>query len=72
LKLKYKDCLLDQTYIPDFICHEKIILEIKAMSAINDKHRAQVHNYLKVTNFKLGLLVGFGHHPKVEWERIVR
>jgi len=32
----------------------------------------EVHNYLKATGYKLGLLVNFGHYPKVEWERIVR
>jgi GxxExxY protein len=37
-----------------------------------DEHRAQVHNYLKATGCKLGLLVNFGHYPKVEYERIVR
>jgi PD-(D/E)XK nuclease superfamily len=31
----------------------------------------QVHNYLKATGFRLGLLVNFGHYPKVEYERIV-
>ena len=72
LNLKYKGQPLIQTYKPDFICSEKIILEIKAVSALNDKHRAQVQNYLKATEFKLGLLVNFGHYPKVEWERIVR
>ena len=72
LKLTYKGYPLVQTYKPDFICYGKIILEIKAVSALNDKHRAQVHNYLKATDIKLGLLVNFGHHPKLEWERIVR
>lgn len=72
LVLRYKDRRLDQTYKPDFICYEKIIVEIKAVTSLTDKHRAQVHNYLKATGFKLGLLVNFGHHPKVEWERIVR
>lgn len=72
LQLRYKDRLLKQKYIPDFICHEKIVLEIKAASKLTDEHRAQVHNYLKATGFKLGLLVNFGHYPKVEWERIVR
>ena len=71
LNLKYKGQPLTQTYKPDFVCFEKIIVEIKAVSALNDKHRAQVQNYLKVTEFKLGLLVNFGHYPKVEWERIV-
>ncbi|MDA0284452.1 MAG: GxxExxY protein [Planctomycetota bacterium] len=71
LNLKYKGEPLTQTYKPDFVCFGKIILEIKAVSALNDKHRAQVQNYLKATGFKLGLLVNFGHYPKVEWERIV-
>jgi len=71
LNLKYKDYSLTQTYKPDFLCFGKIILEIKAVSTLNNKHRAQVHNYLKAVGFKLGLLVNFGHHPKVEWERIV-
>jgi len=71
LLLTYKGRLLEQTYKPDFICFDKIIVEIKAVSNLNDDHRAQVHNYLKATGYKLGLLVSFGHHPKVEWERIV-
>jgi GxxExxY protein len=36
-----------------------------------NEHRAQVHNYLKATGYKLGLLINFGHHPQLEWERIV-
>ena len=36
-----------------------------------DEHRAQVLNYLNATGFKRGVLVNFGHHPKLEWERIV-
>jgi len=72
LKLKYKGSILEQYYIPDFICIDQIILEIKAVSDLCDNHRAQVHNYLKATGYRLGLLVNFGHYPKVEWERIVR
>ena len=63
---------LRQKYIPDFILFGKIVLEIKAVSALDDEHRAQVHNYLKATGYRLGLLVNFGHYPKLEWERIVR
>ena len=72
LELRYKDCQLEQKYKPDFICFEQVIVEIKAVSNLADEHRAQVHNYLKATGYKLGLLVSFGHYPKVEWERIVR
>lgn len=71
LVLAYKGRPLKQRYVPDFICFGKIILEIKAVSELNDEHRAQVHNYLKATGYRLGLLVNFGHYPGVEHERIV-
>lgn len=72
LTLTYKGRRLKQTYIPDFVCYDKIILELKAVDQLHDKHRAQVHNYLKVSGHTLGILVNFGRHPKVEYERIVR
>ncbi len=56
---------------PDFICYDKIIVELKAVTALNDEHRAQVQNYLRATGMKLGLLVNFAHYPKLEYERIV-
>jgi GxxExxY protein len=71
LALAYKGRPLKQKYVPDFICCGKIILEIKAVSQLNDEHRAQVHNYLRATGYRLGLLVNFGHYPGVEHERIV-
>ena len=49
LRLDYKGRILVQTYEPDFIVFDKVILEIKALSGLHDKHRAQVHNYLKAT-----------------------
>jgi GxxExxY protein len=70
LQLAYKGRPLKQTYEPDFICFGKIILEIKAVSGLTDEHRAQVQNYLRATGHRLGLLVNFGHYPKVESERI--
>jgi GxxExxY protein len=71
LALTYKGRPLKQRYAPDFVCCGKIILELKAVSQLNDEHRAQVHNYLRATGYKLGMLVNFGHYPGVEHERIV-
>jgi len=71
LRLEYKGVRLNQVYRPDFICFEKIIVEIKAVKELCNEHRAQVHNYLKATGYELGLLVNFGHYPKAEIERIV-
>ena len=72
LMLHYKSKQLESVFIPDFICYGKIIVELKALSEITDKHRGQVHNYLKATGYELGILVNFGSHPKLEYERIVR
>jgi GxxExxY protein len=72
LQLSYKGKALKQTYFPDFICFERIIVEIKAVSKLAPEHRAQLHNYLKATGHHVGLLINFGHYPKVEHERIVR
>ena len=71
LELTYKEEPLQQTYKPDFICYNKIIVELKAVKSIAAEHKAQIINYLNVTNLKLGLLVNFGGHPKVEIERFV-
>ena len=71
LDLAYKGRELDQKYVPDFMCFDEIIVEIKAVKHLTDDFRAQVINYLKSTKKQLGLLVNFGHHPKLEHERYV-
>jgi len=71
LLLNYKGTSLRQTYKPDLICFEQIIVELKAVKAIAPEHKAQVLNYLKATNLRLGLLVNFGSHPKAQIERLI-
>ena len=71
LALEYKGSPLRSRYEPDFVCYDKIILELKAVTDLTDEHRAQVLNYLKATGLTLGLLVNFGHYPKAQVERIV-
>ena len=70
LGLTYRGRQLKQTYRPDLICYGKIIVELKAVSQLVDEHRAQILNYLNATGHQLGLLINFGHHPKLESERI--
>jgi len=66
--LQYRGRTLVQTFTPDFICYNKIILEIKAVSALVNEHRAQL---LNATGCELGLLVNFGHYPGLGYERLV-
>jgi len=69
--LTYKGHPLRTIYKADFICFGNIILELKAVERLAPEHEAQVINYLHATGFKLGILVNFGHHPDLEWKRIV-
>ena len=71
LEVVYKGEKLNLTYRPDFICYSSIILELKSCKGLIDEHRAQLFNYLKLSKLRLGLLVNFGHVPRVEIERVV-
>ena len=72
LSLEYRGRILSQKYLADFVCYDKIIVELKAVTELIDEHRAQVLNYLKAARFELGLLVNFGHYPKLQYKRIVK
>ena len=69
LKIYYDGHELKQTYRADFVCYDSIIVELKAVSDLNDSHRSQVYNYLKATGFRLGLLYNFGHYDGLQYER---
>ena len=63
-----EDIILDATFVPDFICYDKIIVELKAVRDLDDVHRSQAINYAKVAGYKLALLINFGD-SSLEYER---
>ena len=69
LRIFYKNQPIEKTYIPDFFCYDKIIVELKATETLTNEHRAQLMNYLRLTGCRLGLLVNFSAFPKVEIEQ---
>ncbi len=71
LSLSYKGQPLTKKLVPDFCCFDEVVMEIKAVSALTDEHRTQVLNYLNASGLEVGLLVNFGHYPKLEYERII-
>ncbi|MBK8149225.1 MAG: GxxExxY protein [Acidobacteria bacterium] len=71
LELFYKNQLLAKEYIPDFVCDDKIIVEIKALSQLTSIETAQIINYLKATKLRVGLLINFGSKGRLEWQRYV-
>jgi GxxExxY protein len=70
-QIVYKGVALAQEYIADFVCYDKIIVELKSVSELSDVHRAQVINYLKITGLKLGLLQNFNVAYMQSAERFV-
>ncbi|WP_235606767.1 GxxExxY protein [Syntrophotalea acetylenivorans] len=71
LQLMYKGELLHQSYKPDFICFDSVVVELKALAKLTGEHKAQLLNYLKASGLRVGLLVNFGSYPKATLERIV-
>ncbi len=70
LKIKYKGQFIEHCYIADFVCYDNIIVELKALSSIDNNHCAQVINYLKATGYHLELLINFGE-TIIKTKRIV-
>ena len=71
LSVTYKGQSLKASYVADFICFDRIIVELKAVRELTPEHRAQVLNYPNATGCRLGLLVNFGQAPKAKIERLI-
>jgi GxxExxY protein len=70
LMIYYEGKPLKKYFRADFVCFEKIILEIKSNSFLTENDKKQSYNYLKATQFKLGLLLCFGNSSLI-YKRIV-
>lgn len=71
LVIYYEGIELQKKFYADFVCFGNIIVELKAVSKLENVHRSQVYNYLKATGKKLGLLINFGSSDGLDWERVV-
>ena len=69
MKVSYKGELLASDYIPDFICYNLIVVELKAVEELDGMHRAQAINYARVSDLDLALLFNFGS-LSLEYERL--
>ncbi len=71
LQLFYKDIELKKKYIPDFVCYDKIVFEIKALDRLSNIETSQILNYLKATKMRVGLLINFGSVGRLDWKRFI-
>lgn len=69
MQVMYRGEPLDSEFIPDFVCHKNIIVELKAVQELEDLHRAQAINYARVSNASAALLINFGS-TALEYERL--
>jgi GxxExxY protein len=70
IRVRYKGAFLEKFFKAGVVCYEKVIIELKAVKALNDHHRQQVINYLKATGSRLGLLINFGSPEGLEYEMV--
>ena len=69
IRVFYKENAVGE-YIADILVEEKVIVELKTVEKLNKIHEAQLLNYLKATDIRVGLLVNF-NHPRAEIKRMV-
>jgi len=70
LNIFYKGQKLTRHYLADFVCYNQIIVELKALSELSGDHEAQILNYLKASQTKLGILINFGS-KSLQFKRLV-
>lgn len=70
MNICYKNEILKKHYLADFVCYDKIIIELKALAELTTEHEAQVLNYLKATSLQVGLLLNFGA-KSLQYKRII-
>jgi GxxExxY protein len=57
-------------YYADLVVDDKVIVEVKAVEKIDDIHRAQLLNYLRISGLRVGLIINFAR-PKLRYERFI-
>ena len=71
LRIKYKNCILKKKFFTDYIVEDKVIIESKAVKSLTEVEEAQMHNYLKATGYKLGIIINYGG-TSLEYRRVVK
>ena len=70
LPMYYEGDVLENQFIADFVCFDKIMLDIRCVNYLNQEAQQQVVNYLKATEMQLALLLNFNESSLV-WKRLI-
>ena len=69
MQVNYKGKILKSEFVPDFVCYDLIVVELKAVQELENLHRSQAINYAKVAGFDTALLINFGT-TKLQYEHL--
>jgi GxxExxY protein len=72
LTITYMGQKLNKHYVADIVAYDQIVVELKALNRLTSIEEAQLLNFLKVTGYRLGLLINFGRQPDLEWKRMIK
>jgi len=70
IAIYYKGKTLKKYFMADFVCFDSIIVELKSTAFMHQTGESQLINYLKATNYKIGLLINFGE-SSLQWKRFI-
>ena len=68
LHATYRNVVLHSEFVPDFVCYNKVIVELKAVKELENTHRSQAMNYAKVAGYGIAILLNFGE-TSLKYER---
>ncbi|MEO1530177.1 MAG: GxxExxY protein [Planctomycetota bacterium] len=71
LAVTFKGRPLKAKYRPDLLVFDEIVVELKAVKTLVPEHEAQLFNYMRIANKRVGYLINFGFTNELEWKRIV-
>ena len=70
LQIFYDGEPLNKHFTAEYVCYDKIIIEVKSVAQIEEQAKKEAVNYLKATHYKLGLLINFGQ-SSLKWKRLI-
>ncbi len=71
LEISYKGHVLNKHYFPDYVTHNRIIVELKSVANLDGAHEAQLMNYMRLSGLSVGYLINFGNTEDLQWKRFI-
>ena len=71
LGVTYKGHALRKTYSPDLLIKDILVVELKSVAKLLNEHEAQILNYMRISQYRVGYLINFAPLDRAEWKRFI-